>query len=113
MFASIAILAALPWLDSSKVRSATYRPIYKQLFWVLMADCFVLGYVGGKPAEPPYIAIGQVATAYYFIHFLVILPILGRLERPRPLPTSISKPVLGPPGGGKIPAAAAARMEKP
>ena len=71
----------------------------------------VLGYIGAMPAETPYTQIGQIATAWYFIHFLVILPLLSRLERPMPLPASISEPVLS--GGGGLPVGAAAKpMEK-
>jgi len=93
MFASIAVLLVLPWLDRSKVRSARFRPIYKQFFWLFLFDCLVLGYIGAQVAEEPYVTIGQVATAYYFIHFLVIVPLLGMLERTRPLPESISAAV--------------------
>jgi len=96
MFGSILILFLLPWLDTSKVRSAKFRPIYKQFFWVLLIDGFVLGYVGAHPPEGYFIILGQVATAYYFLHFLVIIPLIGLFETPRPLPTSISEPVLRP-----------------
>jgi ubiquinol-cytochrome c reductase cytochrome b/c1 subunit len=95
MFASILILALLPWLDTSPVRSARFRPIYRQFFWLLVLDCIVLGYVGGNPAEGYFIPLGQIATAYYFFHFLVLLPVLGKLEKPTPLPDSISAPVTG------------------
>jgi len=111
MFASIAVLFFLPWLDTSPVRSGRFRPIFKQFFWVLALDMIVLGYIGAKPAEQPYVAIGQIATAYYFFHFLILLPLLGKLERPKPLPTSISEPVLK--GGGMMAGAAAKPMEKP
>jgi ubiquinol-cytochrome c reductase cytochrome b subunit len=70
-----------------------------------------LGYLGSKPAEQPYVAFAQIATAYYFFHFLILLPLLGKLERPKPLPTSISEPVLK--GGGMMAGAAAKPMEKP
>ena len=65
-------------------------------FWIFVVDCIVLGYIGGKPAEGAFIVIGQVATAYYFLHFLVIVPIVSRTEKIRPLPASISQPVLQP-----------------
>lgn len=94
MFSAIILLFFLPWLDTSKVRSATFRPIYKQLFWLLLADAFVLGYVGSQPVSDTLVTIGQLATAYYFGHFLVIMPILGLVEKTRPLPASISAPVL-------------------
>ena len=94
MFSAIFVLFLLPWLDTSKVRSATFRPIYKILFWVFLADAIILGWIGSKPAEGNYILIGRIATFYYFIHFLIIMPLLGYFEKTKPLPTSISKPVL-------------------
>jgi quinol-cytochrome oxidoreductase complex cytochrome b subunit len=93
MFGSIIVLLFLPWLDRSPVRSARFRPLYKQFFWIFGAVCVLLGYVGSKPAEGIWIPIGQAATAYYFAHFLIILPLLSYIERPRPLPASISAPV--------------------
>jgi ubiquinol-cytochrome c reductase cytochrome b subunit len=102
LFSAIGVLAFLPWLDTSKVRSATFRPLYKQFFWVLVVVCIGLGYLGSQPAEGVYVIVARILTAYYFLHFLVILPALGYFETPRPLPTSISEPVL--PKG--VPAAA-------
>jgi ubiquinol-cytochrome c reductase cytochrome b subunit len=95
MFASIGVLFFLPWLDTSKVRSARYRPIYKIFFWLLVVDCFILGYVGAHPPEGFLVTLGLLATIWYFAHFLIILPILGKLERPLPVPESLSTPVLG------------------
>ena len=94
MFAALIVLFFLPWLDHSKVRSSTFRPIYKWFFWLLLIDCFVLGYIGAMPAEEPYVLIGRIATVYYFAHFLVVMPLLGWLEKPKPLPESISAPVV-------------------
>ena len=94
MFSAIFVLFLLPWLDTSKVRSATFRPIYKILFWIFLIDAIVLGWVGSKPAEGIYIIISRIATLYYFLHFLILLPLLGKFERNRPLPESIGKPVL-------------------
>jgi len=94
MFASIFVLVILPWLDTSKIRSALFRPLYKQFYWILVLDVLVLGYMGALPPEGIYLLIARVATAYYFIHFLVILPVLGFKERTIPLPLSISEPVL-------------------
>jgi ubiquinol-cytochrome c reductase cytochrome b subunit len=95
MFGSIAVLAFLPWLDTSKVRSTAYRPLYKQFFWVFVAVCVVLGWLGSKPAEGWYVVAAQVCTAYYFLHFIVVLPVLGFVERPLPLPSSILESVMG------------------
>jgi ubiquinol-cytochrome c reductase cytochrome b subunit len=94
MFASIAVLFVLPWLDNSKVRSGRFRPLFQLFFYLLMIDGVVLGYVGGNPPEEPLLTIGRFATAYYFAHFLVILPLLGIIEKPRKLPESIANPVL-------------------
>ena len=110
MFGSIAVLFVLPWLDTSPVRSARFRPIYRQLFWLLVISVFALGAVGAHRPQGIWVVIGRLATLYYFLHFLVILPILGKLERPLPLPESISRPVLG---GGRMPGGATAKpMEK-
>jgi quinol-cytochrome oxidoreductase complex cytochrome b subunit len=95
MFSAIIILAFLPWLDTSKVKSAAYRPIYKIFFWILVACTLLLGYIGSKPPEGGYVLAGRLLTFYYFFHFLVILPLLGLFETPRPLPASISDSVLG------------------
>ncbi len=95
MFGSIILLFFLPWLDKSPVRSGNYRPQFKIWFWVLVVDVVVLGYCGGSHAEQPYLMISQLATMYYFAHFLIILPIISRTERPRPLPNSITEAVLG------------------
>ena len=94
LVASIVILAFLPWLDTSRVRSARYRPMYRQFFWLFVAVCVGLGWLGAKPAEGGYVIAARVLTTWYFAHFLVILPLLGRIERPRPVPTSISEAVL-------------------
>jgi len=112
MFGSIAVLFLLPFIDRHPVRSAKFRPLYRKFFWILVADVFVLGWIGAKPAEQPYVAVGQVATFWYFFHFLVILPWLNFVERPDPLPTSIAEPVLK--GGGRLAAGAATAkpMEK-
>ena len=94
MFGSILVLLALPWLDTSKVRSGTYRPIFKQFFWLFAINCVALGYLGSRPPEGLYVTMSRVCTAYYFAHFLIILPLLGLLETPRALPASISDAVL-------------------
>jgi ubiquinol-cytochrome c reductase cytochrome b subunit len=94
MFGSIILLFFLPWLDPSPVRSGNYRPTFRLFFWILIIDILVLGWCGGLPAEEPYVMISQVATMYYFAHFLIVLPILSWTERTLPLPNSISESVL-------------------
>jgi ubiquinol-cytochrome c reductase cytochrome b subunit len=95
MFGSILILFFLPWLDKSPVRSGNYRPMYRVAFWVLVVDVLVLAWCGGAAATPFYIILSQIAAAYYFAHFLIIVPIISRLETPKPLPGSITEAVLG------------------
>ena len=114
MGGAILLLFVLPWLDSSPVRSMRFRPMAKWFFYLFTINFFVLMWAGGKPAEPPYVLISRLATAYYFAYFLVILPALAKLERPLPLPQSIALAVLKRiPGGGPLPAGAAAKpMEK-
>jgi len=94
MFGSIALLFVMPWLDTSKVRSAVYRPWYKLFFWLFVADAVFLGWLGSKPAEGVYTMLAQISTLYYFAFFLIILPILGLIETPRRLPNSITEAVL-------------------
>ena len=94
MFASLFILMFLPWLDTSKVRSAVFRPLYKVFFWILVTDVIILGYIGANPPEGLYLLVGRIATIYYFVHFILIMPILGFKEKTIPLPISISDPVL-------------------
>jgi quinol-cytochrome oxidoreductase complex cytochrome b subunit len=111
MFSSILVLFVLPWLDTSRVRSLKFRPVMKWLFWLLVIDCVVLGWVGAHPPEGANVVLGQVATFYYFLHFIILYPVVGWMERPRPLPESISAAVLkGGPGYAGMPKAT---MEKP
>ncbi|MEM9839232.1 MAG: cytochrome b N-terminal domain-containing protein, partial [Pseudomonadota bacterium] len=94
MVASIMIWFVLPWLDRSKVRSMRYRPIAKPFFWVMVAAFLLLGWLGAQPAEGIYVVLSKLATLYYFVYFLVVLPLLSVRETPLPLPTSISEAVL-------------------
>jgi ubiquinol-cytochrome c reductase cytochrome b subunit len=96
MFGSILIWFLLPWLDRSPVRSGHYRPLFRKFFWFgLIPAMLVLFYCGGAPAEEPYVMLSQIASLYYFAHFLIILPIVSSIERPLPLPFSITEAVLG------------------
>ena len=91
MISAIMILFFLPWLDTSKVRSATFRPIYKKIYWLLIVDLIILTWVGGNAPEGKFIIIGRIATIYYFAHILLLMPIVGLIEKPRKLPSSISE----------------------
>jgi ubiquinol-cytochrome c reductase cytochrome b subunit len=94
MFASILLLFFLPWLDKSPVRSGHYRPVFKWFFGLLIVDVAVLGWCGGSPPTEFVVMTSQIASAYYFAHFLIILPLLSWFETPLALPNSISESVL-------------------
>ena len=91
MFGSIIVIALSPWLDTSSVRSARYRPMLKWWFWLLVVDFFVLMWVGARPAEEPYSSIALIASAYWFAYFLIILPLLGVIEKPDAQPATIEE----------------------
>jgi len=111
MFGAIAILFIVPWLDRSPVRSGKFRSWgFKILFWLLFVDCIILGVVGANPPEGSWLTVGRLATAWYFLHFLLFLPLLSVYEKPKPLPHSISEPVLK--GGGSPAGALSQPMEK-
>jgi ubiquinol-cytochrome c reductase cytochrome b subunit len=80
MGGAIVILLFLPFINTSEVRSAAFRPLYRKLFWFIFADFLLLGWIGHEIVETPFIEIGQVGTVFYFLYFLVIIPALGILE---------------------------------
>jgi len=96
MFSAILILFVLPWLDTARVRSATFRPIFKVFFWIFVADGVLLTWCGAQLPEGLPLVLGRLGTAWYFLHFIVFLPVIGWLETPKPLPASISEPVIKP-----------------
>ena len=110
MFGAIVVLALVPWLDTSPVKSARYRPLFRRFFWIFAAVAVLLGYIGSRAhlsapffgeahegTEPliTNLLVGQVATVYYFFHFLVLLPLLGKIEKPDPVPDSITDALKG------------------
>ncbi len=112
MFGAIGCLFALPWLDTSKVKSMRYRPQAQLYFVIFVVTCWILGVCGGKLPDDhvipglttftlldaqlnSYVWLSRFATLYYFAYFLVVMPVLGLIEKPRPVPETISSPVLG------------------
>lgn len=73
-------LFALPFLNTSPVRSSSFRPLFKKFYWLLVADCVLLGWIGMQPVEDPYVLVGQIASVFFFVFFLVIVPGLGKME---------------------------------
>ncbi|MEZ5853778.1 MAG: cytochrome b N-terminal domain-containing protein [Hyphomicrobiaceae bacterium] len=95
MFSAILIWLFVPWLDTSRVRSARYRPIFKWLLALWFVSFVCLGYLGSKPPEGWYVIWSRIFTAYYFLFFIPIMPIIGVLETPTQMPRSITEAVLG------------------
>ncbi|MFT5489576.1 MAG: ubiquinol-cytochrome c reductase cytochrome b/c1 subunit [Alphaproteobacteria bacterium] len=95
MLGAIAVLFIVPWLDTSRIRSTSYRPIYKWFFWLFVITCIALGYLGAQAPDGWYLFFGRAFTIYYFAFFLLIMPIVGLIERPKKLPGSITQSVLG------------------
>lgn len=81
MVSAIAILALLPWLHSTEIRSSRFRPLYRFFYFTIVSCCLILGWIGGMPVEEPYVIIGQLASMYYFIYFIYLLPFLGKIEK--------------------------------
>jgi ubiquinol-cytochrome c reductase cytochrome b subunit len=97
---AIVTLAFIPWLDTSRVRSNRFRPLMKQFFWLFVVDCILLGYCGDLSVDAvrfgiPMVWVARIATAYYYAFFWIIMPVVGLIETPKPLPDSIAKSVLG------------------
>ena len=80
MGSALLIYFVLPLLSTSEIRSAAFRPIFRKVYWIFVANILILGWIGGIPVQQPFILIGQVATALYFITLLIILPVVGLLE---------------------------------
>jgi ubiquinol-cytochrome c reductase cytochrome b subunit len=80
MFGALVVLGALPYLNTSEIRSPRFRPIFKIVYWGLVFDFIILGWIGQKPVETPYIEIGQIASGFYFVYFLIVIPFLGKIE---------------------------------
>lgn len=79
MFGALLILLALPWLETSKIRGAGFRPVMKVLFWLFVVNFFLLMWCGSQPAEEPFVTLSRICTVYYFGYF-GLLPFVGHLE---------------------------------
>jgi ubiquinol-cytochrome c reductase cytochrome b subunit len=80
MFGSLLILLILPIVDLSRVRGCQFRPLMKFAFWFFIVNFFILMWIGQEHAESPYLEIGQISTAFYFVWFLFFVPVIGLTE---------------------------------
>ena len=80
MVGAILVLLVLPFVHTSYIRSSSFRPIQKKIFWFFIADVLILGWIGGQPVEDPYVLVGQIGTIFYFSYFLIITPVIGYIE---------------------------------
>jgi len=80
MFGSLLILLILPLTDLSRIRSHQFRPAMKLAFWFFVVDFLILMWIGSQHPVEPYVTIGQLATAFYFVWFLIIVPVIGLIE---------------------------------
>lgn len=81
MVSAILVLVLLPWIHSTEIRSSRFRPLYRFLYYTILGCCLILGWIGGMPVEEPYVIIGQIASIYYFLYFLIFLPLIGNFEK--------------------------------
>jgi quinol-cytochrome oxidoreductase complex cytochrome b subunit len=101
LFGALLTLVFIPWLDTSRVRSSRFRPVFKWLFWIFFFDTILLGYLGSQSVDAtfPYLGLPDVwlarfATGYYYVFFWVLMPLVGLFETPKPLPATIATAVL-------------------
>merc|ERR1711959_241404 len=87
---SVLILFVVPWLDTSPIKSARFRPLYRKFFWLFVISCIVLGWAGGQNPEGVPLILSRIGTVYYFAFFLIIMPLLGKIEKTMPLPKNIN-----------------------
>jgi len=80
MGGALVILFAIPFINTSEIRSSQFRPIFQKCYWLLVVDFLILGWIGQKPVETPFVEVGQVATLFYFVFFAVLIPFLGVFE---------------------------------
>ena len=80
MGGSLIVLFLIPFTNTSEIRSTTFRPIFKIFYWLLVADFLILGWIGQKPVKDVFVLVGQIATVFYFLFFVVLIPLIGVIE---------------------------------
>jgi quinol-cytochrome oxidoreductase complex cytochrome b subunit len=91
---AIVLLAFLPWLDTSPIKSGKYRPMFRFCFWIFVFCCVGLGYLGSQEVSDSATLVARILALGYFGYLLVALPVLGLVEKTRPMPVSIAEAVL-------------------
>jgi ubiquinol-cytochrome c reductase cytochrome b/c1 subunit len=91
---AIALLAFLPWLDTSPIKSGKYRPAFRFFFWMFVICCVGLGYLGSQEVSDSATMVARILALGYFGYLLVALPVLGLVEKTKPVPPSIADAVL-------------------
>lgn len=80
MVGALLVMLLIPFTNTSELRSSTFRPIFKIMYWLLVADFLILGWIGQKPVKDVYVVVGQIATVFYFTFFVILIPLVGLLE---------------------------------
>jgi ubiquinol-cytochrome c reductase cytochrome b/c1 subunit len=96
LFGAIGVLFFVPWLDTSRVRSVRYRPLFAKFLWAFVIACIGLGWLGTKSPDGVYLTLARLLTVYYFAFFLIVMPLIGWFETTKPLPKSIRQSALSP-----------------
>jgi ubiquinol-cytochrome c reductase cytochrome b subunit len=106
LFAAIVLLAFVPWLDTSPVKSAKYRPLFRIFFWAFVVCCVGLGWLGSQEVTDATTWAARGCAVGYFAFLIVVLPLLGLIEKTKPMPTSIADAVFAKKGDSSAPSAA-------
>lgn len=77
---ALVCILIMPLLATSEIRSCFFKPFHRKLFWLIFVDFIILGWIGQKPVEPPFVEVGQYTTVFYFVYFLVLVPVVGIIE---------------------------------
>jgi ubiquinol-cytochrome c reductase cytochrome b subunit len=80
MFSAILIIMILALTDIGRSKGSQFRPLSKLVFWGFVANFLILMQLGAKHVEDPFILFGQISTALYFAHFVLIIPVISLIE---------------------------------
>src|SRR5574340_1174193 len=90
MGAAVVIIAFLPWLDRSPVKSIRYKgPLFKAILAVFVVAFFILGYLGVLPPTPGRTLVSQICSVIYFGFFL-LMPWYSKIDQCKPEPERVT-----------------------